>query len=65
MKERSNTEVNEAIRTLASHGVIAKDEEEAYLLSWYRKLTPEERRIELARARGIAQGKSYSDMKGA
>ena len=58
----SNTKVNEATKVLYTSGMLARSEDEAELLRWFRMLPLPAQKLESARAAGMALAMPYARM---
>lgn len=55
--------IKEATTVLYNSGMLARSEDEAELLKWFRDLPEDAKRIEFARAQGMANAMVYARLE--
>lgn len=55
--------IKEATTVLYNSGMLARSEDEAELLKWFRALPEDAKRIEFARAQGMANAMVYARLE--
>lgn len=55
--------IKEATAVLYNSGMLARSEDEAELLKWFRDLPEDAKRIEFARAQGMANAMVYARLE--
>lgn len=58
-----NAKVNEAKAILYNSGMLARSKDEEELLKWFRDLPEDAKRIEFARAQGMANAMVYARLE--